>query len=300
LVEARGIRLHYMDSGGSGLPVIFVQDVLDYFRLEEEREYSAWLARIADGFRVLAPVRRGYGESDDIGWGYDVATQSEDVLGFMDALGIHRAVLVGRTVATQDMTWIAEHYPERLAGLVYLEGPIVGPDYRNPAERTFDEMYARGTCDLGNTPTARVARVAPRATWRPHFLDDEAVRINVPALRFSAPQFENRSLSLRRLDRVERIAASDHCGDEVSRIYFRELAADAARVGALRQALTEGDVSLQLLHAMERAFGADLRTVQEGDVASLEAVRNFWYPHIRRFLEEVARMEAAKKSGRTP
>jgi pimeloyl-ACP methyl ester carboxylesterase len=65
-------------------------------------------------------ARRGYGQSDDVGWGYDVATQAEDILGFMDALRIERAVLVGRHPTTQDMTWIAEHHPERLAGLVSL------------------------------------------------------------------------------------------------------------------------------------------------------------------------------------
>ncbi|HUG42077.1 MAG TPA: alpha/beta fold hydrolase, partial [Longimicrobiales bacterium] len=294
-VEARGIRLQYMDFGGSGLPVIFVQDFHDYFSLEEESQHAAWLSRFADDFRVLAPVRRGYGESDETGWGYDVATQSMDLLGLMDALGIRRAVLVGRNAATQDMTWIAEHYPERLAGLVYLENPLVFPDYRDPLARTFAEMYWRGTCDLGAGDDA-IARTGPRVPWRPHFLYDDAPRIDIPALRFFAPQIESRSVDLRRLDRLAIIAASDHCGDEPAREYFVALAADEERVTVIRQALTEGDLSLAVHHAMGRAFGTNLRTVtMEGDFAGREAIRDFRDPHIRSFLEAVALQEAARQ-----
>jgi pimeloyl-ACP methyl ester carboxylesterase len=293
LVETRGIRLQYMDFGGAGLPVIFVQDFHDYFSLEEESQHAAWLSRFADDFRVLAPVRRGYGESDDTGWGYDVATQSGDLLGVMDALGIRRAVLVGRNAATQDMTWIAEHYAERLAGLVYLENPLVFPDYRDPLARTFAEMYWRGTCDLGAGDDA-IARTGPRAPWRPHFLYDDAVRVDIPALRFFAPQIESRSVDLRRLDRLARIAASDHCGDQVARDYFIALAADEERVAAIRQVLTEGDLSLAVHRATGRAFGTNLRTVtMEGDFAGREAIRDFRDPHVRSFLEDVALREGA-------
>jgi parallel beta-helix repeat protein len=294
-VDARGIRLQYMDFGGSGLPVIFVQDFHDYFSLEEEPQHAAWLSRFADDFRVLAPVRRGYGESDDTGWGYDVATQSRDLLGVMDALGIRRAVLVGRNAATQDMTWIAEHHPERLAGLVYLENPLVFPDYRDPLVRTYAEMYWRGTCDLGAGDDA-IARTGPRAPWRPHFLYDDAVRIDIPALRFFAPRIESRSVDLRRLDRLARIAASDHCGDQVARDFFTALATDEERVAAIRQVLTEGDLSLAVHRATGRAFGTNLRTVtMEGDFAGREAIRAFRDPHVRSFLEDVALREAARQ-----
>lgn len=89
-VEANGIRLQYMDFDGSGLPLIFVQDIHNYF--EDEEPYfrdlwSAFYVRFTDDHRVLATVKRGYGESDDPGWGYDVVTQSEDPLELMDALG---------------------------------------------------------------------------------------------------------------------------------------------------------------------------------------------------------------------
>lgn len=95
-VETREIRLQYMNFGGEGLPVIFLQDFHDYFQSSyTDLNYQKFLAGFSENNRVLAPIRWGYGKSDDTGYGYDVATQSEDLLGFMDALGIERAVLVG-------------------------------------------------------------------------------------------------------------------------------------------------------------------------------------------------------------
>lgn len=289
--EANGIRLQYMDFGGSGLPLIFVQDIHNYFEHEEpffQRALrSAFYARFTDDHRVLATVKRGYGESDDPGWGYDVATHSEDLLGLMDALGIHRAVLVGRAPATQDLTWIAEHHPERVAGLVYLGNPVVIRSSQHPEARLFDENYARGACDLEERG---IALVGARTSWRPHFLDDETVRIDVPALRFTHPD-HRRSMDLQRLDRLDAIAAWEpECpGHAQSLEYFRALAADPARRAALREALEASDVSVPIDEGIERAFGASMRTVVEPDPSKwgLPAFHDFIEPHMRSFLEEV-------------
>lgn len=88
IVDARfadvgGLRLEYFAFGDSGIPVVWVQDHHDYFREatfgpEQAEEWVAFLERFADAFRVLAPVRRGWGASDDPGYGFDVATQAED------------------------------------------------------------------------------------------------------------------------------------------------------------------------------------------------------------------------------
>jgi hypothetical protein len=45
--------------------------------------------------------------------------------------------------------------------------------------------------------------------------------------------------------------------------YFAALLADEERVSALRRALTEADPSVAVNEAMERAFGANLRTAED-------------------------------------
>jgi pimeloyl-ACP methyl ester carboxylesterase len=296
-VAAGDIRLQYHDFGGAGLPVIFVQDFHDYFGAALDPSWPTFLARFADGFRVLAPVRRGWGESDDTGYGYDVATQAEDVLAFMDALGIQRAVLVGRTPADHDMTWIAEHHPERLAGLIYLQSLHGVADYGNPLIRAFTEAYSAGSCDMRDP----VAQVGARTPWRPHFLRDESARIDVPALRFFWPRIDDRSMNLRRLERVAEIAASPSgCAQEKEREYFVALAADEAWQAELRQALLETDVQQVLDGAMQRAFGDDLRTIRSPDFDDYQTRLDFQYGHMRRFLEDVQRTRALDSVARTP
>jgi erythromycin esterase len=290
-VETRGIRLQYMDFGGSGLPVIFLQDFHNYFDPGWDSEWPGFYARFADVYRVLAPIRRGYGESDDTGWGYDVATQSEDLLGLMDALGIRRAVLIGRQPANQDMTWIAEHHPERLAGLVYMGNPLVFPDLRNPLVRTFEEMTWR-SCDLGERS---VPIVGPRAAWRPDFLHDEHARIDLHALRFVSP-WDTRTVALRVLPRIAATGVNSRCDDEARREYFAALAADEEQVAAIREALEEADLFPALDRAIERAFGDNLRT-EVDDLPKRDgwgATHEFYEPHMRRFLEDVARAEAGR------
>ena len=296
-VEAGDIRLQYHDFGGSGLPVIFVQDFHDYFGAALDPSWPPFLARFAGGFRVLAPVRRGWGESDDTGYGYDVATQSEDLLAFMDALGIEQAVLVGRTPADQDMTWIAEHHPERLAGLIYLHGLHVVADYSNPLIRAFTEAYSAGSCDMSDP----LAQVGARASWQPHFLRDESARIDVPALRFFWPGSDERSMNLRRLDRVVEIAASpSECAREEDRKYFDALAADEELQAELREALVETNLLQALDRTMQRAFGANLQTVRLPELDSWEATLDFFYPHMRAFLEVVQRTLGQDYIGRPP
>jgi parallel beta-helix repeat protein len=54
-VEARVIRLQYMDLGGEGLPIIFLQDFHDYFY--EGSEWPPFYAHFTSNHRVFAPIR---------------------------------------------------------------------------------------------------------------------------------------------------------------------------------------------------------------------------------------------------
>jgi hypothetical protein len=108
-----GLQIEYFQFGDTGTPIILIQDHHDYFHevygpdeFDELRVWIGFLEELGRNHRVVAPVRRGWGESDDPGYGYDVATMPEDILGVMDRLGIAEAVLLGRTLATQEMTWI--------------------------------------------------------------------------------------------------------------------------------------------------------------------------------------------------
>ncbi|HUE77154.1 MAG TPA: nuclear transport factor 2 family protein, partial [Longimicrobiales bacterium] len=186
--------------------------------------------------------------------------------------------------ADHDMTWIAEHHPERLAGLIYLQSLHVVADYSNPLIRAFTGAYSAGSCDMRDP----VAQVGARTPWRPHFLRDESARIDVPALRFFWPVVDEVSMNLRRLDRVAEIAASSsECAQEEEKAYFVALAADEEWQAELREALLETELLQTLDQAMQRAFEDNLRTIHPPEFEDYQARLDFQYQHMRPFLEDV-------------
>jgi len=280
--ELGALAIEYFEFGTPrGAPVIFLQDFHDYFRAEEAPMWRRFLNRFGDRYRVLAPVRRGYGASDDTRWGFDVATQADDILRFLDALGIQKAVLVGRVPATQEMTWLAEHHPERLAGLVFIERPML-LDVRDSEVREFNEALWRGSCDLGD----RAVDIAgPRASWAPHFLSDTSRRISVPSTLLTFPPMAN--MNARMITMVPMMASEPSCALGVQD-YFKALAGDSERLARLRTKLTAADRTAALTEAMARAFGPNLRTIPYVFTpGAAEEMPEPWYQHTRAFIDEL-------------
>ena len=94
---------------------------------------SAWanwqrtIPGLSEHFRVLAPDIVGYGATarpDDVR--YSLRTWTDHVLGFMDALGIERASLVGNSLGGRLSLALAEEHPDRVARMVLMGSPGVG------------------------------------------------------------------------------------------------------------------------------------------------------------------------------
>lgn len=120
-----GVRLHYLDWGGSGKPVVLLAGLGDSAHL-----YHGLAPRLASRFRVAGLTRRGHGRSDRTDSGYDVDTLVQDIRRFLDALAIERAILVGHSFAGLEMPLFAVRYPERVEALVYLDAlfPKLDPE----------------------------------------------------------------------------------------------------------------------------------------------------------------------------
>ena len=115
-VTANGIRLHYLDWGGSGPVLILIHGGLDNAHIFDD------LAPAFTGhFRVIAYDLRGHGHSDAKA-PFDTTTRTEDLRGLMDSLGIAKAHLAGWSLGGNDITAMAGTHPERVDSIVYLEG----------------------------------------------------------------------------------------------------------------------------------------------------------------------------------
>src|SRR5512145_788301 len=115
-VQVNGIRLHYLDWGGSGSTLLFLTGMGSSAYI-----YNKFAPRFTDRFRVLALTRRGHGDSDYPETGYDADTLVEDIRQFMDCLKIETASLAGHSLAGVELTHFAATYPERVQNLIYLE-----------------------------------------------------------------------------------------------------------------------------------------------------------------------------------
>jgi pimeloyl-ACP methyl ester carboxylesterase len=119
-----GVRLHYLDWGGPGEPLIFLAGLRFTAHI-----FIELAPAFIDRFRVLALTRRGHGLSDATAEGNDIGTAANDLHQFLAALHLDRVNLVGHSMGGGEISAFAECYPERVLRLVYLDGSFDWPDY---------------------------------------------------------------------------------------------------------------------------------------------------------------------------
>jgi pimeloyl-ACP methyl ester carboxylesterase len=292
IADLGDIRLQYMDFGGNGPTLILIQDFHNYFEgIYQDTTYFHFYNELAKDFSVLAPVRRGYGKSTDTNWGYDVATQSSDLLRFMDVLGIEKAVLFGRIPASQDMTWIAEHHPERVLGLIYDGNPILISSSYDVGVIEFVENWSIIATDFEKEKQRTI--MFSRLSWEPHFLHDKDFKINIPALRLIDEKYNwsNPSLAVLESGFLKLWVQDDIPGREDEVNYLRTLLQDSVRLEQLHQVLIKTDKSKAIDEGMQRAFGNNLQTIEanELDIAKvgLSAYLDWKLKHIRLFVKSL-------------
>lgn len=82
----------------------------------------------ANGYRVVAPDMRGYGETDapqDIA-AYDIKTLSDDMVNILDALGEDKAIMVGHDWGAIVAWHAVLYHPHRFQALIAMSVPYAG------------------------------------------------------------------------------------------------------------------------------------------------------------------------------
>jgi pimeloyl-ACP methyl ester carboxylesterase len=126
-VDLPGVRLAYLDSGGSGVPVVLLHAATGSSR--------AWKHQIrafsAAGYRVIATDRRGSGRTLVRPGGAQPGTAADDLHGLLDRLRIDRFHLVGTAAGGFVAIDYALSFPKRLRSLVIANsiGGVQDPDY---------------------------------------------------------------------------------------------------------------------------------------------------------------------------
>ena len=116
MTAGAGVKLHFLDFGGTGSPVVLLAGAGNSAWV-----YSDFGRELAKKHRVLALTRRGHGESEQPKSGYTIELMGDDLLAFLDTHKIDRATLIGHSLAGEEMTRFAKRHPDRVAALVYLD-----------------------------------------------------------------------------------------------------------------------------------------------------------------------------------
>lgn len=117
-VIADGIATNYLDEG-SGAPVVLVHGSGP--GVSADANWRLTMPVLAADFRVLAPDLVGFGFTErprDVA--YNMETWTAQLLGFLDALGIERAHLVGNSFGGGVALRLATQHPDRVDRLVLM------------------------------------------------------------------------------------------------------------------------------------------------------------------------------------
>ena len=128
----RGVRLHYLDFGGSGAPLLLLPGIGN-----TAHAYDDFARGLTDRYHVYAMTRRGFGESSHPPRGYDMERLVLDIKTVMDSLKLARVDLVGHSFAGQEMTRFVRENPGRVRRMVYLDGAFDNDVVDSVAQEIF-------------------------------------------------------------------------------------------------------------------------------------------------------------------
>ena len=146
------VKLEVLDWGGSGRPIVLLTGLGDNAHV-----FDTFAVRLTPGYHVYGITRRGFGASSvpaAAGNAYTADRLGDDVLSVIASLKLDRPVLIGHSIAGEELSSIGSRHPEKVAGLVYLDAGYAYAFYDPSAgDLTLDLMELK----------AQLARVGPGA-----------------------------------------------------------------------------------------------------------------------------------------
>jgi len=113
-------NLEALDWGGSGRPVVLLGGLGSNAHV-----FDLFAPKLTPRYHVYGITRRGFDNSTAPLSGYSADRLGDDVLAVIDALHLDRPVLVGHSIAGEELSSVGSRYPQRVAGLIYLDAGYV-------------------------------------------------------------------------------------------------------------------------------------------------------------------------------
>jgi pimeloyl-ACP methyl ester carboxylesterase len=176
VVSSNGLTFHEESFGSPSDPPILLIAGLGSQSISWDDEFCTSLA--ARGFRVVRFDNRDVGLSTHVSpeATYDLSDMAADTLGVMDALGIERTHLVGRSMGGMIAQTIAIEYPERVLTLTSIFSNTGEAEYGQPRPDTLSALIEMAQpADTAGDAVERGLQLA-RMLGSPTMFDEDHAR----------------------------------------------------------------------------------------------------------------------------
>lgn len=129
----KDVKLEVLDWGGTGRPIVLLTGGNTTAIV-----YYYFAQKLTPNYHVYGITRRGFGNSSAPESGYQADQLADDVLAVIDVLKLVRPILVGHSIAGEELSSIGSRYPEKVAGLIYLDAAYAYAFYQPGELPSFD------------------------------------------------------------------------------------------------------------------------------------------------------------------
>lgn len=168
-VNVYGQYIHYAETG-NGPPIILLHGLWGGLN-----EWEPIIEPLAEKRRVIVMDFIGFHNSDKPDVHYHNALLGQFLAGFIEALELRNVILMGHAMGANTATYTAFHHPERIGGLILVDGA----GYRNP-DRDLSQPLSEGTIRFRHVATgsslATTRGLLERRVYNPNDVTDEWVK----------------------------------------------------------------------------------------------------------------------------
>lgn len=159
----KNVRLEVLDWGGSGRPLVLLAGLGNTAHV-----FDNLAPKLAASYHVYGITRRGFGASSipaATPQNYSADRLGDDVLAVCNELHLARPVLVGHSIAREELSSIGSRFPEKVSGLVFLDAGRGLLFHRAGGNPLFNSDFLRSV-DSGAPEGSPVALPQPESTER--------------------------------------------------------------------------------------------------------------------------------------
>jgi non-heme chloroperoxidase len=113
------VKLEVLDWGGSGRPLVLLAGLGNNAHI-----FDKFAPKLTPKYHVYGLTRRGFGASSaptPDATNYSADRLGDDVLAVCDSLKLAKPVLIGHSIAGEELSSIGSRHPGKVAGLIYLD-----------------------------------------------------------------------------------------------------------------------------------------------------------------------------------